>query len=201
MPPGLSNKVNAAADKDGSNVHDDLVEKPSLKTLAGDVGAEDYHIRAIRGPLDACHRILDPHAEELAGHTLHDRRLRRRVVTQHKEWPTESASIEARLQAVLHILRAPANQQRSRRSDDLVCGLARPAIDIENPPHTCRSSGGQQKHLACCLILCRLIVECAAAMNAAEFVECCIVQSMLANLAPDVEHRPLRARKFDIRLA
>jgi hypothetical protein len=45
-------------------------------------------------------------------------------MAQHKERPAKGASVEARLQAILDILRTPANQQRSRRSNNLVGGLA-----------------------------------------------------------------------------
>jgi hypothetical protein len=39
------------------------------------------------------------------------------------------------LVAIFDILRTTTNQQRSRRSDNLVGGLARPAIDAEHPSH------------------------------------------------------------------
>jgi hypothetical protein len=45
-------------------------------------------------------------------------------MTQHKERPAKGASVEAHLQAILDILRTPANQQCSRRPDNLLGSLA-----------------------------------------------------------------------------
>src|SRR5215475_7359946 len=132
---GALKQADAVADEDRSDMHDDLVQKPGLESLPGDIGAQDDYIRTIGGLLGKCHRLLDTHVDELAGHALHDRGLRRRVVAQHEERPAKGASVEARLQAILDILRAPANQQRPGRSDNLVGGLAWPAVDAENPSH------------------------------------------------------------------
>ncbi|WP_221640036.1 hypothetical protein [Actinoallomurus bryophytorum] len=78
-------------------MHDDLVQKPGLETLPGDVGTQDDYIRTIGGLLGKRHRLLDTHIEEPPGHPLHDRRLRRRMMAQHKERPAKGASIEAHL--------------------------------------------------------------------------------------------------------
>ncbi|MGH7722662.1 MAG: hypothetical protein ACRENL_07505 [Candidatus Dormibacteria bacterium] len=45
-------EANTPADEDRSDMHDDLVHKPGLQTLAGDIGAQDDDVRTFGGLLD-----------------------------------------------------------------------------------------------------------------------------------------------------
>ena len=54
-------EANALTDKDRSDMHDDLVQKPGLEALPGDVGAQDDDVRAIGSRLGKRHRLLNAH--------------------------------------------------------------------------------------------------------------------------------------------
>jgi hypothetical protein len=116
-------------------VHDHLIQKFCLETLPCDVRAQDDNIAAIGGLLRDGHRVFDADVQETAGNALHDRRFGRGIVSQHEERSAERAAVEARLNAVLHVLRAPPDQKRPGRGDDLVDRLTRSRVHPEGPTH------------------------------------------------------------------
>ena len=90
---------------------DDLVQESLLQTLAGDVRAEDDNIAAIGSLLRDGHGLLDADVHETPGNALDDwrdgpadRGATRRTVPGRRRRRT-------RLQAILHVLRSPADQE------------------------------------------------------------------------------------------
>jgi hypothetical protein len=66
------------------------------------------------------HRVLDTDVDEFAGDALQDGRLGGRIVAQDEERAGQGAAVEARLQPIFNVLRAPADQQRSGRLQNLL---------------------------------------------------------------------------------
>jgi hypothetical protein len=64
---GAFEQSDAVADEHRGALHDDLVEKVGLETLARDVGAQDDDVAAFGRLLGELYGLLDRDVEELAG--------------------------------------------------------------------------------------------------------------------------------------
>ena len=114
---------------------DDLVQKPRLETLPSDVRPEHDHVAAVGRLLGDAYGLLGAHVQKLACDALDDRGLGGGIVPEHEERAAIGAAVEPGLKPVLHVLRPPADEQRSGRSQDLVDRLARSTVDPRHPLH------------------------------------------------------------------
>ena len=135
LAPRALEEADAIAEENRGDVDDDLVQEPRLETLPSDVRAKHDHVASVRRLLGDPRRLFDADVQEAACYPLHDRRLGGQVVAEHEERAAEGAAVEARLITVLNVLRSPADEQCSRRAEDLVDRLAGSAVHPGHPSH------------------------------------------------------------------
>jgi hypothetical protein len=85
--------------------------EPVSSNASGDLRADSDVNTAPRGSLESKVCFM----REASGDALDDRRVRRRIVSQHKERASVGAAVEPGLEAILYILRSAADEKRSDR--------------------------------------------------------------------------------------